>query len=245
MTTQPTPVLSERSSETRARILDAALSEFAAHGLAWARTERIAEAAGVNKALLYYYFECKEKLYIAALEAIATRIRDANLAILHRQASPGEHLLRMALNHFDRIWSQPEFQKLMQQEMMRVREGQTGYISVIAETAFKPVVGLYESQVRQGIASGELIDVDWMQIMYAGFGANVFYFLSSKVWQLVLDEDLLAFDAICRRRKLMLEFLGQAIFQDRRHGAELAARVHADTPVPEVKPGPHFQGGNA
>ena len=67
----------ERSAETRGRILDAALSEFAANGLAGARTEQIAAAAGVNKALLYYYFESKEKLYSAALEMVAARVRDA------------------------------------------------------------------------------------------------------------------------------------------------------------------------
>jgi len=34
----------------------------------------------------------------------------------------GERLLRFALNHFDRIYSQPVFQNLMQQEMMRFRK---------------------------------------------------------------------------------------------------------------------------
>jgi len=58
-----TEAQAERSAETRSRILDAALSEFAANGLAGARTEQIAQSAGVNKALLYYYFESKEKLY--------------------------------------------------------------------------------------------------------------------------------------------------------------------------------------
>ena len=46
-----TEAQAERSAETRGRILDAALSEFAANGLAGARTEHIAVAAGVNKAL--------------------------------------------------------------------------------------------------------------------------------------------------------------------------------------------------
>ena len=71
MTAQPKNEPSDRSTETRSRILDAALSEFSANGLAGARTERIAAAAGVNKALLYYYFDSKEKLYLAALEMIA------------------------------------------------------------------------------------------------------------------------------------------------------------------------------
>ena len=38
--------------------------------------KRSRSAAGVNKALLYYYFDSKEKLYVAALEMIATRVRD-------------------------------------------------------------------------------------------------------------------------------------------------------------------------
>jgi len=226
---------SERSAETRARILDAALREFAAHGLAGARTERIAEAAGVNKALLYYYFEGKEKLYIAALESIAAHIRESNMAIFQLQASPGEQMLRMALNHFDRIWTQREFQSLMQQEMMRIREGQSGHMEVLAEKAFKPMLNLYQAQARKGIASGELIDVEWMQMMLAGFGANVFYFLSAPMWRIVSGDDLLTLDAIHRRRKLLLEFLGQAIFRDRQHGAELAARVFADTPMPAAE----------
>ena len=38
---------------------------------------------------------------------------------------------------------------------------------------------MYQSMVREGIASGELIEVDWLQIHLASLGTNVFYFLSS------------------------------------------------------------------
>ena len=68
------PARSRPSARTRrrARILEAAVREFSENGLAGARTERIAEAAGVNKALLYYYFQSKEALYAAALESVAS-----------------------------------------------------------------------------------------------------------------------------------------------------------------------------
>ena len=45
--------------KTRDAILHAALEEFAHEGVAGARTEEIARRAGVNKALLYYYFKDK------------------------------------------------------------------------------------------------------------------------------------------------------------------------------------------
>ena len=72
----------DRSSETRARILDAALGEFSSLGMAGARMDQIAAAAGVNKALLYYHFDSKENLYIAAVEMISAKIRDQSMAVL-------------------------------------------------------------------------------------------------------------------------------------------------------------------
>ena len=235
MSPKANPTSSERSAETRGRILDAALREFAVNGLAGARTEAIAAAAGVNKALLYYYFDSKEKLYMAALEMIAGRVRDTSMAVFLRDASPGERVLRAALSHFDRILAQQEFQSLMQQEMMRFHKGEPGAITVLIKKVFEPVIIMYQSMVREGIASGELINVDWMQLQLASIGANVMYFLAAPVWRMVLGGEPLTREALAIRRKLLVEFLGQAIFQDRQRGAELAARVLADTQMPDIQ----------
>ncbi len=228
--------ITDRSAETRARILDAALSEFALHGLAGARTERIATAAGVNKALLYYHFDSKEKLYLAAFEMIAGRIRDSSMAVFFRESStPGERVLRTALNHFDRIIGQQEFQSLMQQEMIRLHKGESGVMPVLVKRVFEPLFVMYRAMVREGIEAGELIDVDWQQIWLSSLGANVFYFLSAPVWKLSTGEDPLAVESLAARRKTILEFLGQAIFKDRQHGAVLAAKIFADTPMPAIE----------
>lgn len=56
------------SSATRARLLDAAFSEFAAYGIAGARVDRIAEAAQANKRLIYVYYGNKEQLFDAVLQ---------------------------------------------------------------------------------------------------------------------------------------------------------------------------------
>jgi TetR/AcrR family transcriptional regulator len=223
----------ERSAETRARILDAALSEFAANGLAGARTEHIAQAAGVNKALLYYYFESKEKLYAAALEMVSGRVRDRSMAVFLREASPGERLVRAALDHFDRILTQREFQSLMQQEMMRLHKGEQGELPILVKRIFAPLQTMFFSMVREGIASGELIETDWMQLILSALGSNVFYFLSAPVWRLVTPIEPFDHESLQARRVALVQFLGQAIFQDRKHGANLAAKVLEDTPMPE------------
>jgi TetR/AcrR family transcriptional regulator len=234
MTPTSTHAPSDRAAETRARILDAALSEFSTHGLAGARTDRIANSAGVNKALLYYYFESKENLYLAALEMISAKIRDRTLAVFLRECSPGERVLRSALEHFDRILTQHEFQGLMQQEMIRLHKGESSALEVLVKRIFAPAMTMYQSMVREGIESGELIQADWLQIQLAALGANVFYFLSAPVWRILSSTEPFAPDALAARRKALVEFLGQAIFTDRERGAALAAQILADSPMPEV-----------
>jgi TetR/AcrR family transcriptional regulator len=61
-------VRSRDSEATQTEILDAAVEEFALHGLANARIEAIAANTGVTKAMIYYYFKSKEGLYLAVLK---------------------------------------------------------------------------------------------------------------------------------------------------------------------------------
>ena len=67
-TAKPNAGTTERNPErTRARILSAALKEFAAHGFAGARVDAIARRAAINKRMLYHYFGDKEGLFRAVL----------------------------------------------------------------------------------------------------------------------------------------------------------------------------------
>jgi len=89
MNATPSRTQADRADQTKARILDAAVNEFSVNGLAGARTEQIAEAAGVNKALLYYYFQSKQALYDAALESVAARVVTSSMAAIEANCSAG------------------------------------------------------------------------------------------------------------------------------------------------------------
>lgn len=209
------------------------MREFSENGLAGARTEKIAEIAGVNKALLYYYFKSKEALYHAALESVALRVLNSSLAALKPARTPGEQILRYTLNHFDRIHSQREFQSLMQQEMMRLHQGEKSSFRSIVEMVFRPHMTKLNEVIEEGRKSGELIDADGSQVMYAALGANVFYFLSAPVMGILTNENTLTRGAMEQRRKLAIEYLGMSLFTDRRRGLQVAAQVLASTPMPD------------
>jgi TetR/AcrR family transcriptional regulator len=228
----------DRSEPTRHRILSAAIRIFSKHGMAGARIGTIATAARVNKALLYYYFRDKEALYAAALEDVADKVAESALAVLDLDCSPGERMLRFTLQHFDRILCQQGFQALMQQEMVRVREGRSAALHILAKTAFEPIFLRAKLIAQEGIRTGELCDVDWMQMMYSALGANVFYFLSAPMVRLLAPIDPLEPAAIAARRSAAIGFLGHAIFIDRKRGARLAKKVLATMPIPEgISPG--------
>jgi TetR/AcrR family transcriptional regulator len=232
--TPPARTHSERADHTRARILEAAVQEFSSSGLAGARTERIAEAAGVNKALLYYYFKGKEALYAAALESVSLRMAASSMQVLVLDCSAGERLLRFALNHFDRIYSQSIFQNLLQQEMMRFRKGESNSMSPLVNKLFRPLGDKMFSVAEEGTRSGELIAVESSQLIYATLGPNVFYFLSAPMMWLIVEANPLEQAALEFRRRVAIEYLGQTIFIDRELGARIAARVLETTPMPPV-----------
>src|SRR5436190_4888674 len=72
----------ERSAASRQRLVKAAAAEFAARGFAGANIDRIARAARVNKAMIYYHFKSKAALYREILrdmfEAVAVRVDQAS-----------------------------------------------------------------------------------------------------------------------------------------------------------------------
>jgi AcrR family transcriptional regulator len=91
---------------TRERILKAALAEFSAHGIAGARVDRIAEAAGCNKNLIYIYFEDKEALF-------ATILRKHLLRCHEEMPFTPDDLPGYAATVFDFAMANPDLMRLL------------------------------------------------------------------------------------------------------------------------------------
>src|ERR1039458_2467733 len=109
------------SVETRATILKAAERIYAECGLAGARTDAIAAAAGVNKALLYYYFKSKEGLYQAIVGTQLQQFQQQAREVLSTKGPAGPVLLRYVSYHFDFIGTHPHFPRILQR-MLREKD---------------------------------------------------------------------------------------------------------------------------
>lgn len=75
-----------RDGDTERRILDAAHAVFLRRGTAGARTQEIAREAGVNPALLHYYFRSKDRLAAAVFQRAAMELMPAVIRVLGSDA---------------------------------------------------------------------------------------------------------------------------------------------------------------
>src|SRR5205823_1627413 len=137
-----------------------ALREFAHEGVAGARIDEIARAAGVNKALLYYYFRDKEALYGAALDRVFYGLAERLHAVLDQDLPPAEKVLTYAGTHFDYIAGSPTYPKLVLGEMMRAGRRGSPHIERIAGRYLRPLQLRLAQVFRAGIAQGEFRRVD-------------------------------------------------------------------------------------
>jgi AcrR family transcriptional regulator len=209
-----TPRMGSRGQpeESRAAILQAAAEEFAAHGIAGARTDAIARQARVNKALLYYYFKDKETLYGAVLDDAFSGMKSKVFQVLDSELPPREKIMAYVGAYFDFIASNQIYPKLMQREMMRAREGQSEHIDRLVKTYFQPIFRRVSELLRKGIAEGEFRQVDPAHFVPSMVAMIVFYFSSAPVMQRIVHFNPLAPERIAERRAAVLDFISAALF---------------------------------
>src|SRR5271155_5606706 len=105
--------------DTRAAILAAAAHEFGQNGLEGARTQAIAKGAGVNIALLFYYFKSKKQIYNAVLGEVFERWSEAITPSLADSKDSRQALLKYVAAGFDFIAHDPARARFVQLEFLR------------------------------------------------------------------------------------------------------------------------------
>ena len=198
------------SAETREAILGAAERIFGDEGLEGARTDAIAAAAGVNKALLYYYFRSKEGLYRAVLESYLADFNRQALVVLSSQGSARSVLLRYINLHFDFMAAHPHHGPLSQRMLMEDQKSLVRLARQYILPRSEALVGVIE----RGMRAGELRQMDSTHAAISLISLIVFYFSSAPVMREVGGMDPYAKANVERRREEVLKFVRHALFKN-------------------------------
>lgn len=198
----------QRSAATRQAILAAAEKVFAESGLAGARTDAITANAGVNKALLYYYFGSKEGLYQAVLEDHFREFNRQALALLSAEGSAREILMRYVSLHFDFISARHQYAALFHQMMTA-----GGHLPErLVRKYFKPRSDAFAALLERGMRAGEFRSADRFHTAVSIIAVIVFYFSCAPVLQLLGRSDAYSAPNLRRRKQEVLEFIRQSLF---------------------------------
>lgn len=198
------------SAETRTTILKAAERIYAESGLAGARTDAIAAAAGVNKALLYYYFKSKEGLYQAVVGSQLQEFQQRTREILSAEGPAGPILMRYVSYHFDFIGTHPNYPRIFQRMMM---EGDRALERTIREHSI-PLKKLLMAVLERGMKSGEFRRVDKGHAIISIAGLAAHYFNIAPAIRLVTGQDPYSKANLAMRKAEVLEFIRYALFRD-------------------------------
>jgi AcrR family transcriptional regulator len=175
----------------RLRILEAAKQEFAAHGLAGARVDRIAVKAGANKRMLYYHVGKKDELYLAVLEGAYEKIRSEERGLDLEHLVPPEAIRRLIEFTWNYFLRNPEFLALLQTENL----ARAKYLkrSTKVKSLHSPFVEMIRTVVRRGLESGDFkVSVDPVQLYISIAALSFFYLSNSATLSVIFGRDLLS-----------------------------------------------------
>ncbi len=201
-----------RSGQTRTAILAAAERVFAREGLAGARIDLIAAEARVNKALLYYYFSSKERLYHAVLEDHFREFNRRALAVLEGPGSARHILLRYVNLHFDFISARHRHAPLFQQFLSAGGKASQGLV----RKYFTPRSRAFGRLLARGLRDGEFRRADRFHTAVSIVALIAFYFSAAPVLRLLGHSDAYGRANLKRRKQEVLAFIRHGLFRQRK-----------------------------
>ena len=211
-TGKASPKVVRDPERTRARILEAAREEFAAHGLGGARVDRIAATAGANKRMLYYYFGNKDDLFLAVLEGAYAHIRAAERDLHLTEIDPPEAIRRLVAFTWDYYLDHPEFMTLLNSaNLHRARHLEK---STTVRSMHSPFVAMIEDVLERGRKSGVFrAGVDPVQL-YISIASLTYFYLGNKfTLSAIFGRDLLSPRAKAERLAHMTDLVLGFLFK--------------------------------
>jgi TetR/AcrR family transcriptional regulator len=160
--------------DSRDRVVAAAAKEFAAHGYAGANMDRLARAARLNKAMIYYHFGSKAALYRAILvdmfDDVGRRVRE----VAEARLTPDEKIRAFVAAIAEAAAAHPHFPPIWLRELA---EG-ARHVDAATLAYARDVLATLGSIIREGCAAGTFKPANPL-IVHAGIVAPLMFFFAT------------------------------------------------------------------
>jgi AcrR family transcriptional regulator len=197
-----------RDSDTERQILDAAHTVFVRHGTAGARMQEIADEAGVNKALLHYYFRSKSRLASAVFQRVAAALFARLGEVLGGEGDLEDKLPRVIALYLDQLSKTPYAPGYILSELNqhpgRAREFAEAIHVLRARAGVPDLLASVDRQIKARVRAGAMRPIATEQFIANLASLCVFPFAARPMLGAVLGWDDGGFERFIKQRRSAL-----------------------------------------
>lgn len=190
----------------RARILQAAIDEFASRGFKGASMDAIASRTHTTRALINYYFGSKEQVYLAVLEQVYAEIRAAEGELDLEHLAPAEAIRRIVEFTYDYYHSHQYFVRIVVAENQA--KGRHFRKSKAMRTLNRPIIDRLARVIARGQAAGTFgRDVDPVEIHKSIAALGMFNVTNQYTFGSIFQREMGAKGDVGRRRAMVADLI--------------------------------------
>lgn len=206
----------QRDEDTEKLILEAACRVFIRRGTAGARMQEIAREAGVNQALLHYYFRSKERLSVAVFGLVAGKMFPGLIQVLGSDASLEEKVEGLIALYLENLSRSPFIPGYLISEMHhhpdRLPQLLKSALGADPTPILRNVLGKLKSQIDAEVKAGRMSPITPEAFAVNLIALCIFPFAARPMLSFIFGMDDAAFgDFIERRKKTLPAFYKRAL----------------------------------
>lgn len=186
-----------KNQDTEGQILNAAENVFQKKGMDGARMQEIADEAGINKAMLHYYYRSKQLLFEAVFSNAFSLLAPQLNKVLNDDSSIEDKVKNFTNNYISFISKHPYLPNFIIQELNRNPK----FFEKIQQNAAFPTLEKFKTQVTEEVEKGILKPIDGEQLFINIISLNIFPFVASPLIKGLLKIDDKGFKQLMERRK--------------------------------------------
>ena len=196
-----TTAVKKADTSTEEKIKEAARTVFYKKGFAATRTRDIADEAGINLALLNYYFRSKQKLFdIIIVEALARFVQNVQVVLNAGNTSLEEKIEQLAAHYIDFIIEEPEIPTFI---LTEVRNNPK---ELLTKLPVKEVLvnSVFFKQYREAVEQGRIMEPNPIHFLINLLGLVIFPFIAKPMLMEVNGFDTPEFNRLMLERKKLI-----------------------------------------
>lgn len=187
----------EKEGTTEEQILDAAKVVFQAKGIDGARMQEIANEAGINKAMLHYYYRSKQLLFEAVFNQAFALVAPQINSILNDDSSIESKIRNFSANYTSFMTKHPYLPNFIIQELNRNED----FIQKLKKHASFPNLEKFKLKLTDEIDKGILKPIDADQLFVNILALNIFPFLGKPLIKAFTNKDEKTYKEFVESRK--------------------------------------------